>query len=158
MLRKGHATIEPFAGLRYDTARVDLSMVIAPPYDVISTEDRVRLAARHSANAVRIELPEPDNRSGLDRYSHAARQLEQWQEDGVLVRDPRPSLYAYRMTTPEGTRPTVSIGALGIDEASRTSILPHEQTLPKPKSDRLDLLRATEANVSPIWGLPSART
>lgn len=144
---------EPFAGLRYDTARVDLSMVIAPPYDVIGTEDRARLAARHSANAVRVELPEPDNRAGLDRYSHAARQLDQWQEDAVLVRDPRPSLYAYRMTTPSGRSTNGVIGALGIDAASSASILPHEQTLPKPKSDRLDLLRAAEANLSPIWGL-----
>ena len=66
---------EPFAGLRYDAARVDLSMVIAPPYDVIWPEERARLADRHSANAVRVELPEPDHRAGLDRYDSAARQL-----------------------------------------------------------------------------------
>jgi uncharacterized protein (DUF1015 family) len=143
----------PFAGLRYDPARVDLSMVIAPPYDVIAPDERARLAARHSANSVRVELPEPDHRAGLDRYANAARQLEQWQEDGILVRDAAPAFYAYRMTTPDGRATNGVIGALGIDEASASDILPHEQTLPKAKSDRLDLLRATRANLSPIWGL-----
>ena len=144
---------EPFAGLRYDPVRVDLRMVIAPPYDVIGPEERARLARRHSANAVRLELPEPDHRNGLDRYQHAARQFERWQEDGILRRDPGPSLYAYRMTTSDGQTTNGVIGALGIDDQSAADILPHEQTLPKPKSDRLELLRATRANLSPIWGL-----
>jgi uncharacterized protein (DUF1015 family) len=144
---------EPFAGVRYDASRVDLSMVVAPPYDVIGAEERARLASRHSANAVRIELPEPDHRAGLDRYANAAAQLERWQEEGILARDPGPSFYAYRMTAPSGHATNGVIGALGIDEQSVSEILPHEQTLPKPKSDRLDLLRATQANLSPIWGL-----
>jgi uncharacterized protein (DUF1015 family) len=143
---------EPFNGLRYDSAHVDLSMVIAPPYDVIGPEQRARLASRHSANAVRIELPEPDHRAGLDRYEHAARQLERWQEEGILVRDPRPDFYAYRMTAGQYATNGV-IGALGLDDASAASTFLHEQTLPKPKSDRLELLEATGTNVSPIWGL-----
>ncbi|MGH9080201.1 MAG: DUF1015 family protein, partial [Acidimicrobiales bacterium] len=91
----------PFAGIRYDSSRVDLSMVIAPPYDVVSPDERARLAARHSANSVRVELPEPDQRTGLDRYANAARQLEQWQQEEVLRRDPAPVFYAYRMTSPD---------------------------------------------------------
>jgi uncharacterized protein (DUF1015 family) len=144
---------EPFIGLRYDTARVDMNMVIAPPYDVIDAPERQRLAGRHSANAVRVELPEADHRAGLDRYQHARAMLEFWQEAGTLVADPSPCFYAYRMTSPGG-RPTHGvIGALAIDEDNVGDILPHEQTLPKPKSDRLDLLRATRTNLSPIWGL-----
>jgi uncharacterized protein (DUF1015 family) len=143
---------EPFAGLRYAT-RVDLSMVIAPPYDVISPQERARLVARHSANAARVELPEPDHRAGLDRYANAAQQLERWQQEGIVVRDPGPSFYAYRMTSPDGHATNGVIGALGIDDQNAAGILPHEQTLPKPKSDRLDLLKATGANLSPIWGL-----
>ena len=144
---------EPFRGLRYDAARVDLSMVVAPPYDVIGPEERAWLANRHSANAVRVELPEPDHRAGLDRYDSAAGQLEQWQEEGILVRDRSPALYAYRMTSPGGHATNGVIGALGIDDGSAEAILPHEQTLPKAKTDRLDLLTATRANLSPIWGL-----
>jgi uncharacterized protein (DUF1015 family) len=144
---------EPFAGLRYNAARVDMAMVIAPPYDVIGPPERQRLASRHSANAVRIELPEPDHRAGLDRYQHAATMIQTWQEGGTLVADPGPRLYPYRMTTPDGRATNGVIGALAIDPDSAATILPHEQTLPKPKSDRLDLMRATRANLSPIWGL-----
>ena len=144
---------EPFCGLRYDASRVDLSTVIAPPYDVIAPAERAQLADRHSANSVRVELPEPDARSGLDRYANAARLLAEWRDDGILVRDAVPSFYAYRMTSPEGHSTNGVIGALGIDEASTAAILPHEQTLPKAKSDRLDLLAATRVNTSPIWGL-----
>ena len=144
---------EPFAGLRYDTARVDLSMVVSPPYDVISPDERAQLVARHSANAVRIELPEPDHRAGLDRYDSAANQMMRWQDEGILVPDPSPSLYAYRMVPPGGRATNGVIGALGLDDESASSIFPHEQTLPKAKTDRLDLLAATRANLSPIWGL-----
>ncbi len=144
---------EPFAGLRYDTARVDLSMVVAPPYDVIGPPEREALADRHSLNVVRIDVPEPDHRAELDRYANAACLLEQWQDEGILLQDPEPSFYAYRMTSPNGHATNGVIGALGIDEQSTGEILPHEQTLPKAKSDRLELMRATEANLSPIWGL-----
>jgi len=144
---------EPFAGLRYDTTRVDLSMVVSPPYDVIGPEERSRLVLRHSANAVRVELPEPDHRAGLDRYDSAAHHLLRWEDEGILVRDPAPVLYAYRMVSPEGHATNGVIGGLGIDDGSATAILPHEQTLPKAKTDRLDLLTATRANLSPIWGL-----
>ena len=126
---------EPFAGLRYDTARVDLSMVIAPPYDVVGPEDRARLADRHSANSIRVELPEPDHRAELDRYANAARQLEQWQEDGILVRDPTPSFYAYRMTSPNGHATNGVIGALGIDDRSAGGdSSPTSRPSPRPRA------------------------
>jgi uncharacterized protein (DUF1015 family) len=144
---------EPFTGLRYDTARVDLSMVVCPPYDVIGPEERTRLISRHSANAVRVELPEPDHRSGLDRYDSAANQLLRWQDEGILVEDPTPSLYPYRMVSPDGHATNGIIGGLGLDDDSAATIFPHEQTLPKARTDRLDLLAATRANLSPIWGL-----
>ena len=144
---------EPFTGLRYDTSRVDLSMVVSPPYDVIGPEERARLVSRHSANAVRVELPEPDHRAGLDRYDSAANQLLRWQDDGILVEDPCPALYAYRMVSADGHTTNGVIGAIGIDDASAATVFPHEQTLPRAKGDRLDLLAATRANLSPIWGL-----
>jgi uncharacterized protein (DUF1015 family) len=144
---------EPFTGLRYDAGRVDLSQVVAPPYDVIGPEERNLLAARHSVNAVNIDIPEPDHRANLDRYGNAARQLEQWEQDGILVRDPLPAFYAYRMTSPGGRTTNGVIGALGLDADSTAETFPHEETLPKARSDRLDLLRATRADLSPIWGL-----
>lgn len=148
---------EPFRGVRYDPSRVHLDDVIAPPYDVVGPAERVRLAGRHSANAILVELPEPDLRTGVDRYRVAAGLLEDWLRRRVLLTDVAPSLYPYRMTTADGLSTTGVIGALGLPEpGAESDVLPHEQTLPKPRSDRLDLLRSTKANLSPIWGLSMA--
>jgi uncharacterized protein (DUF1015 family) len=144
---------EPFRGLRYAAQSTPISQVIAPPYDVITSAERVRLASRHPANAVLVELPEPDLQAGMDRYAVAKALFARWQ-DGLLRADPTPSLYPYRMTDTRGRTSTGVIGALGLPEAGEDSdILPHEETLPNAKSDRLDLLRATQTNLSPIWGL-----
>jgi len=148
---------EPFRGLRYRPDFAPIAQVIAPPYDVITPTERVHLASRHQANAVLVELPEADLRGGRDRYAVATDLFARWQADGVIGADPEPSLYPYRMTDTSGRATTGVIGALGLaDPGEESDILPHEQTLPKPKSDRLDLLRATRANLSPIWGLSMA--
>ena len=148
---------EPFQGLRYRPEVAPLAQVIAPPYDVISASERSHLAARHRANAVLVELPEADLSGGRDRYMVAADLFARWQAKGILLADPGPSLYPYRMTDRSGRATTGVIGALGLaDPGEESDILPHEQTLPKPKSDRLDLLHATRANLSPIWGLSMA--
>jgi uncharacterized protein (DUF1015 family) len=145
---------EPFNGLRYNPEMVRLDRVIAPPYDVIESAERVHLANRSPQNSVLIELPEADLVGGLDRYQVAATLLESWLEEGVLTAEGVRALYPYKMTSPDGRSSMGVIGALGLPEPGEESdILPHEQTLPKPKSDRLDLLRATRANLSPIWGL-----
>ena len=146
----------PFAGLRYDPTRVELANVIAPPYDVVGPTERAALAARHSANAILVELPEPDPRSGGDRYAAAAARLDAWRSDGILVRDPVPAFYAYRMTDTDGSVTVGVLGELGIEPGSVEEVLPHEETLPKAKSDRLELLGATRVNLSPIWGLSLA--
>lgn len=151
---------EPFSGLRYDPAAVDLDAAIAPPYDVVSPEDQAALEARSPYNSIRVELPRDE--AGLDRYAAAARLLHEWQAAGVLVTDDEPSFYVYRMGFhDEDGRPRQTsgvIGALGLVKpgAPGSDILPHERTTPKAKSDRLDLLRATKANLSPIWGLSLA--
>ncbi len=148
---------EPFRGLRYRPERAPITQVIAPPYDVISSTERVHLASRHQANAVLVELPEADLSGGRDRYAVATDLFARWQAEGIIGADPTPSLYPYRMTDASGRATTGVIGALGLAEpGAESDILPHEQTLPKPKSDRLDLLRATKANLSPIWGLSMA--
>jgi uncharacterized protein (DUF1015 family) len=138
---------EPFPGIRY-APHVPAEEVVAPPYDVLSDADRAAYAARSRANAVRFDAP-----VGADPYAEAARVFEGLQADGTLVADDAPSLYLYRMTN--GSRHTTGvIGALGIGD---DDVLPHEQTTRKAKSDRLDLLRATHANLSPIWGLSLAK-
>jgi uncharacterized protein (DUF1015 family) len=132
--------------------------VIAPPYDVIAPEEVTALRSRSPYNSVRIELP--DAEGDLDPYQSAAGRIRQWQAEGILRRDPAPTLYGYRMTytDPTGRRgQTVGvIGALGLEPPGSGQIFPHEQTTPKAKSDRLHLLQATQLNTSPIWALSLA--
>ena len=161
----------PFRGLRYRVAAdrlaadggTDLSPVVAPPYDVIDDELRSTLEATDPHNSVQLILPRPDGASG-DEYEAAARRLATWRAAGELVADDRPAFYAYRMTFfgEDGTRRRTSgvLGALGLPapgaDPADAGILPHERTLPKARSDRLALLRATRANLDPIWGLSLA--
>ncbi len=76
---------EPFRGLRYSPKKAPIGDVMAPPYDVISSVERVHFASRHPANAVFVELPEPDLLGGRDRYRVAADLFMRWQGDGTLV-------------------------------------------------------------------------
>jgi uncharacterized protein (DUF1015 family) len=142
----------PFAGLRY-APDVPLDLVIAPPYDVVGPGERAELAARHPANAIHVELPVAEG--GLDPYAHAGALLTGWVDTGTLRRDPTPVLYGYRMIDRGGRTTTGVIGALGI-EPPGGEVLPHEQTISKDMTDRLELLRASRANLSPIWGLSLA--
>ena len=156
----GVPRFDPFIGLRYsDDPTADLSGVVCPPYDVISESDRVALEREHEANCVRLELPQPAG--SRDRYQAAAETLAAWRaEGGPLAADDGPSFYVYRMGFKDDQgRPRQTsgvLGALGL-EPPGAGILPHERTTPKDKQDRLDLLRATRTNLSPIWGLSLAR-
>ena len=148
---------EPFRGLRYDTARVSLADVTAPPYDVIDDRQRAQLAAE-PRNAVRIDLPIDED--GEDRYRVACRLLHEWQDEGILVADDADTFTIYRMTFTDEAgrvrRTTGVIGALELWPPGSGQILPHEHTTKKAKSDRLDMLRSCRANLSAIWGLSLA--
>jgi uncharacterized protein (DUF1015 family) len=152
----------PFRGLRYDTTAIGgrLDAVVAPPYDVIDDELRDVLERAHPANAVRLILPR--DAGDEDRYRAAAARLERWRAEGVLRSDASLAFYGYRMRFTDATgapRETVGVfGALTLPEhPDAADVLPHERTLPKAKSDRLALLRATRANLDPIWVLSLSR-
>ena len=153
---------EPFIGIRYDIDAFDPAMVTAPPYDVISPEQREALISGSACNVVHIDLPvaDPDHPSA-DPYETAARQFDRWLQERVLVEDSVASFTVYRMTTrnDDGAEQhtTGVIGALRLSRPDEGEILCHEYTTPKARSDRLDLLAATDANLSPIWGLSPTR-
>jgi uncharacterized protein (DUF1015 family) len=152
------ARFDPFPGIRYDLDRVELGRVLAPPYDVIDADHRAELAARDARNAVLVDLP--DEAQGDERYAISTALLQGWRDDGTLVVDERPSFTVYRMVATDDTgaerRTTGVIGALELSPPG-TDILPHEHTTKKAKSDRLDLLRSSRANLSAIWGLSLAK-
>jgi uncharacterized protein (DUF1015 family) len=142
---------EPFAAIRYATD--DLASVIAPPYDVLSDADVETLQARSPHNVVRIDVP----RGGEDRYDLAAKTMHAWLDEQVLVIDPEPSFTIYRMRFADsaGVRRDIAgvLGALEVVDLEAGGVLPHERTTPQASTDRLDLTRATAANLSPVWGL-----
>ena len=142
----------PFAALRYaDTEQ--LPTLIAPPYDVLSDADVDELNALDEHNITHVDVP----RGGDDRYEVAAATLASWIEQGVLVADDEPSFTLYRLafTDETGTdREIVGVlGGLEVVDQGAGGVLPHERTTPKASTDRLDLTRATQANLSPVWGL-----
>jgi uncharacterized protein (DUF1015 family) len=150
---------EPFAGVRYDLDHVDLDEVIAPPYDVIGPEEQSALESRSPYNVVRIDLPR-EGRAGQDRYSAAGARLDEWLAAGVLATDPEPGFYAYRMGyhDADGNSRQIAgvLGALEVVAPGEGDVLPHEETQSKVRDDRLNLLRACRADLSPVWGLSMA--
>lgn len=145
---------EPFPALRYTAA--DLEALIAPPYDVLS---EVEVSALHLISEHNISHLD-DPRGGPQRYAEAGRTLAQWQRDDVVRSDPRPTFTIYRLAFVDaaGADRVISgvLGGLEIVDEGAGGVLPHERTTPKASTDRLELTRATEANLSPIWGLSLA--
>ncbi|HEY3237745.1 MAG TPA: DUF1015 domain-containing protein [Polyangiaceae bacterium] len=149
------AEIAPLQPLRYDPSL--LSRVVAPPYDVIDAALRKELGARHPKNVVHIDLPEGD---GDARYENARRLFEEWQAQGVLIRDEEPAFWRYAQTfsPPGGGASLTRKGFFALVRAvpfSDREVLPHERTLTGPKLDRMALSRATRATLSPQFMLYS---
>ena len=146
--------VRPFRALRYDPARVDLGQVLVPPYDVISAADRARLYDRSDHSAIRLELTrEVSDEAGTD-YAWVRQTLDRWREARVLIQDEQPAFYGLRtrFVTPDGVEACREgfFGALHLEDYERRIVRPHERTLAGPKADRLKILRASEANLSPV--------
>ena len=149
------AILKPFRALRFDPKVVgDVATVVAPPYDVIDAAHRDRLYARSPFNVVQLILNRED-----DPYGAAARCYRAWRADGALAFDPAPALYLYAQRFPlPGAAPRQRfgvIGALRLEDFATGKVRPHERTLERAKSDRLNLIRACNASLSPIFGLVS---
>jgi uncharacterized protein (DUF1015 family) len=153
----GVARFTPFPAIRY-TSDVDLSAVIAPPYDVLSDADVDELEARDPHNIVHVDVPR--ERDGDGRYDAAGDRLRSWLADGTMALDNEPSFTIYRMFFNDATgRDRAIVGVVGgaeVDAYGASGVLPHERVTPKASTDRLDLTRATVANMSPVWGLSLA--
>ena len=155
------ARIIPLKGYRYDPSRVELKEVVAPPYDVISTEQRDFLHQRHPNNIVKLEneIEMPGDSFQENKYTRARRYLEEWIATGILRRDEDPSIYVYEQEyryledKPKVRRGFMALARL--EEQESGVILGHEQTLMPPKYDRLNLLKECRANLSPIFSLYS---
>ena len=151
-------TVIPFCGLRYNTVQIDkIENIIAPPYDVIKTEERLALETRHPANIIRLILSQPreDDTEDANQYTRAAALMNQWISESTLIRDTTPRYYIYdqSFSAPDGKNYTrrALIALVKLEPFENKIILPHEKTHAGPKADRLNLMRACHANLSPIF-------
>ncbi len=152
------ADVRPFRALRFDADRVDPATVIAPPYDVISPSQQAELYGRSPYNIIRVEYgQQQDGDSSADnRYTRAAADLAAWRQAGILTRPDAPTFYVYDLRFEwEGKtyfRQHV-FGLVRLEEWDKGVVKPHEHTLSGPKQDRLELLRTTRTQVSPVYCL-----
>lgn len=146
----------PFPALRYRSN--DLADLIAPPYDVLSDAELDELNARSPHNITHVDVPREHD--GPGRYDEAAATLRSWIADGVMVADDDPTFTIYRLAFTDATGADREIvGVLGgceVGPYGASGVHAHERITPKASTDRLDLTRATDANLSPVWGLSLA--
>ena len=151
------ADILPFRALRYDLQRVSASQVVTQPYDKITPAMQDRYYAASPYNLVRIILGrrESGDNTAHNVYTRAASFARQWRNDGILRQDSAPSIYTYSQTftAPSGAkferRGFIALGR--VEDYAAKVVYRHEQTLSKPKADRLDLLRATRAHYEQLF-------
>jgi uncharacterized protein (DUF1015 family) len=142
------AVVKPFRALRYDERRAGpLNSLVAPPYDVISAEERERFLTRSPHNVVRLTLP--------DDEAKAADLLAEWQDEGVLVREDEAAYWwlSQEYVGPDKVRRRRDglVAALRVEPYETRAVLPHERTHAGPKEGRLRLLRALRTHVEPIF-------
>jgi len=154
------AYVAPFRAWRYDPTRVDLTQAVTQPYDKITPAMQQRYYDASPHNLVRIILgkPQPADHSGENIYTRAAAFFQDWRREAVFLQDPQQSLYQYvqRFKPPGGGAELERRGFIGlgkIEDYSTGIVYRHEQTLAKPKVDRLKVLRATRAHFGQLFML-----
>lgn len=146
------AEIKAFGALRFTKQAGELQALVCPPYDIISEEERQAYLRENPRNIIRLELP----REGAEPYATAGETLRTWLDEGNLACDGKDSLYIYEEEfTAHGRKNKIKgfICRVRLEEFSKNVVLPHEETLSKAKTDRLNLMTATGCNFSSIYSL-----
>lgn len=144
------AIIKAFNGIRY--SKTNITKEICPPYDVISPEEKKNLKKSSKYNMVQLELSDPDK--NRNKYAQSNFLFKQWLKDGSLIQDTKPALYFYEQIFKDHGKKMIRRGffsALKLENPHGGAVKAHEKTLAKPKADRLSLLKAVKANLSPIF-------
>ena len=151
------ATILPFKGLRYNSEKIkDISKVITPPYDVISEKERDDYYQLHPDNIIRLilskELPGDDQSS--NKYTRSAESFETWRKEEILKEEAEPAIYIYAQEFTLSGKKYIRRGFISLvklEDFQTGEIYPHEHTLAKPKEDRMNLMKACDANLSQVF-------
>ncbi len=149
------AVVKPFRALRYAHSRAPrLNEVLCPPYDSLDTELQLRLHLRNPLNAVRLEFgqEQPEDDAVENGNVRAGDFLRGWRDQGVLRRDSVSAFYLFEQAQGTGALRGI-FAAVRLEDREAKVILPHLETRPEAVKDRLALLRAAEANTSPIVAL-----
>ena len=148
----------PFRGLRYNTSKCcPLAEVVTPPFDAIDKPLQKRLYEQHPYNAVRLDLNlvTPDDSIQNNAYTRASEFFSTWQEKGILIPEEKPVIYTYQQQWTDENGKTIErkgiVLLLEVEPYETKRVLPHENTLIGPKSDRLNLLKMAQGNFSPIF-------
>ncbi|MBC7357791.1 MAG: DUF1015 domain-containing protein [Desulfacinum sp.] len=153
------AVIAPFRALRYNTRLIaDLGQVVIPPYDVIGVEEQKRFHQKHPFNMIRLDLGEtlPGDDDRENAHSRAAAYLKEWLAQGVLIREAEPCIYPHELDYEvSGERRTRKgfFALLRLEELCGGCVRPHEKTFQGVKDERLRLMKACSAQLSPIFAL-----
>lgn len=151
------AKVVPFRGIRYNPGKIkNISEVVTPPYDIIDDTAQRMYYERNPYNIIRLELGYqfPGDSEKDNRYTRAADSYRKWLKEGALIREARDALYLYEQEfsiNRVNYRRTGFFARVKLEDFAAGKILPHEETLVKPKADRLCLMSECTANFSPIF-------
>jgi uncharacterized protein (DUF1015 family) len=150
------AEIQPFRGLRYNKEKINFEEVITEPYDRIPPSLREEYYKRNPYNVVRIILGKDDDpeHPEKNKYRRAKIYLDDWQNEGILIKEDQKSLYLYEQEFKlrgESKKRLGLVARVKLESFSSRKVLPHEKTFPKHKIDRLNLLRETNTNTGQIF-------
>ncbi|TYO96282.1 DUF1015 domain-containing protein [Desulfallas thermosapovorans] len=155
------ATVVPLRGLRYDEKKAgSIKELVTPPYDVIDAAAQEKYYQLNPYNIIRLEYGKrsPSDNDTDNRYTRAAEFFSRWQSEGILKQEDAPAVYFYQQQFNIDKQTLVRTGIIcgvKLEPYENGVILPHEETMPKHKADRLALMQACGANFSPIFGLYS---
>ncbi|HAU30857.1 MAG: Uncharacterized conserved protein UCP033563 [Desulfotomaculum sp. 46_296] len=152
------ANVIPFKGVRYSSGAGAMSLLITPPYDIINEKKQEYFYQLHPNNIIRLEYGKsyPYDTKEDNRHTRAAAVFSSWLKEGILKQETSPAIYlCQERFNHEGREKTRSSFICGVklEPYEKGVIIPHEETIPKHKADRLSLMQACKANFSPIFGL-----
>ncbi len=154
------ATILPFQALRYNTDKIsDLSKVMTPPYDIITPKQQREFYDISPYNVIRLEygMEFTDDTPDNNRYTRAKQDLDKMMREQILMQEDEPAIYIYEQifSMPDGSKKSCKgiFSLVQLEEFDKKIVLPHEETLSKAKTDRFNLMKATNCNFSQIYCL-----
>ncbi|MFO7607280.1 MAG: DUF1015 domain-containing protein [Desulfurivibrionaceae bacterium] len=154
------AIVAPFSGLRYNTAKISrLEEVVTPPYDVINLQVQQELLQKNPYSMIKLDLSKNIEPGGMtdERYTNSRKVLEEWQGQGILIREEQPVIYLYYIDYNHPSRGRLTRKGLicltGLAEFSEGIVKPHEQFFRNVVSDRLRLLDTCRTQFSQVFSV-----